>query len=238
MVFLKIDGEIQMNVKLPEIKENDLVLLQTAYTVCLFYSDGKIAQTDFDSHNLESELAKIEEPEGSREQLRKQIADEHVKYCVSYGEDQDRKYVVNRVDDIIKSRKREQLIEKLISEGYLKEYVSVFGRDNEIVKQRDWFYAPLESTILDHGPVVIFGCQKSKSNFTEENVLDLGLLRYRFNFGGKVHEMVLPKPTVRGHKYITVPKEDFVVALVDKEAIRDTFKIFKLEAFLDSGIFG
>ncbi|MEK6899840.1 MAG: hypothetical protein AABX05_01825, partial [Nanoarchaeota archaeon] len=148
-----------MNLKIPEIKGEDLVLLYftadrtgTGYnSTRLFYSDGRVAQTDLVLSDPKSEIAKIEVPEKLREKMREMTLNALGKFGEQYPD-----VVETQTNEKVWNYRRKQLIEKAISDGYLKDYIAVFGRDPE-----QYYSAGLEQEILNSkAPLAIFGCQQ------------------------------------------------------------------------------
>ena len=181
-----------MNIKkinLPDIKENDLVIVSTNDYTSLFHSDGKVAQTDLVITDLEAKLAEIKVPENITGDARKSAFDE---YGRVFSEKETEEFAAWRIRDAAEWYKKSHLIDKAISEGYLKEVVDRFGMNDQ-----------LRMTILrdHHTPLLIFGKQG--------DVLNLGIRTHNWKFGEIGCEEVLPNFHSMNPKYIYVSVYQF-----------------------------
>ncbi len=192
-------------IHLPEIKDNDLVIVSDDGCTSLFYSDGKVAQTYLEITDLEAELAKVEVPESVKEEARKSTYDEYGRvFSGKFIED----LAAGRISDATEWYKQDSVIEKGISEGYLKEVVDRFGMN-----------AQLKHIILrNHNtPFLLFG--------TRGDVLDLGIRTHAWKFGEVSCEEVLPNFHSRSPEYIDIPVHQFQVAVVGPENIKNALRV-------------
>ena len=239
-----------MFLALPKINEGDLILLsKTDYHHFLFYSDGRVAQTDFVIDDLESELAKIEVPEEFREERKrkslesqrahidslKRLEGDYTGY-IKQLEDGAESSANFDIDEAVKLYKRKELLEKAVSEGYLKDYFRVFGRNSEgVEKDLCYPYLPhLELATLGEGPLTTFGSQTFGHN---KNVLCLSLVNWLIDFCGGKYEVLMPRePKLYQADSITVQNKIIEAITVGPENIRKALEGTALETYLAAGI--
>lgn len=212
-----------MTIQLPEIKNNDLVLLSVAglhsYTK-MFYSDGRVAKTDLVINKLDAELEKVQVPEEEMERIKSGV--------LKYFSGRSLNLIEGEINHEISNYRKRKLIEAAVSDGRLSEVAKVFGSDPGHLSE-------LENTILgSYTPLTIFGCQPA--GIQEANVLSFSILSQRIDFHNNKYEIILPHLREFNDKYLPVPTQNLSKVMVGAKEIRQYLADPAFKPLLDSGI--
>ena len=199
-----------MALEIPQINAEDLILVTTKYFAKIFYSDGRIAQTDLSIEDLDAELAAIPEEEGLRERVFEE--------CKVHGEG----HAKTMAEQSVTLTKRKILIDSKVAEGYLKDYIQVFKRDRERAEEKAYWGPALEGKILDEGPLTIFGCKMF--DICDHNTLSIRFVKYKPKLWGQQFELVSVQPETAEETYIITRSSDLKAVYVGAEQIREVLQ--------------
>ncbi len=206
---------------LPELKKGDLMLIISSNQEppVLFYSDGRVAQTDctIDYHAEKERIPFEQLPDELRRYF--EYRDDH---CYHFSARMDKPHW-NAWNSDEHYMFRQFLISRAIEQGHLKDYLHIFGQDDDVDHE------------IAHttNPLCIFGYEKQRGALCLSTPRET-----RFDFDGRAfaYKTLEPSNAQTRNGILTFKTDGIESMVVGSSAIIERLKGTPLEFYVQKGV--